>query len=301
MDIRRLIPYLAGLIVLAFALGSLPRGASGSSLLFQSTWLLYLIYAGPIATIAVFGALIVLIGLNWRDLGAGLGFGVARRRGAPKRRSRYATLVALVFWAIAIGVLVVTPGSILNPSHTNTTIVTDIKGDSTAPPNPLTGGVAPAISSLLRTGWFGYAMLGLLIVGGLVLFQTVRVAIKETSDMRNEGIEAKQAAGLVAINEAIKIVNSRATDPRSRIISCYQRMLTTVSTLGVTVHSDQTARELETAIRTSFGLKGSATSDLTQIFEEARYSLHEIDETDAADAREYLESIADELRVQLND
>src|SRR5439155_808898 len=74
---------------------------------------------------------------------------------------------------------------------------------------------------------------------------------------------------------------------------------TTVSRLGAPVSSDLTARELDRAVRSTFALKGPATTNLTQLFEEARYSLHEIDDDDADKAHEYLESVAEELKIQL--
>ncbi len=52
-------------------------------------------------------------------------------------------------------------------------------------------------------------------------------------------------------------------------------------------------------MRSTLTLKGPATSDLTKLFEEARYSLHEIKDSDAEKAHEYLESVKEELKVQL--
>jgi hypothetical protein len=52
-------------------------------------------------------------------------------------------------------------------------------------------------------------------------------------------------------------------------------------------------------VRSTFALRGPATTDLTQLFEEARYSLHEIKDGDADKAHDYLELVAEELRMQL--
>jgi len=60
-----------------------------------------------------------------------------------------------------------------------------------------------------------------------------------------------------------------------------------------------TARELDRAVRSTFALKGPATTDLTQLFEEARYSLHEIGDSDVDKAHEYLDNVAEELKIQL--
>ena len=246
-------------------------------------------------------ALIIIIGLNYRDLGAAIGYGMARRRKMGKRRSRYSTFVAMFFWALAIGVLIQTKGSIFNPIHAaNSTIVENIVGDNTTPPNLFqAGAILPALSSLVQNVWFSLAFLGLLVVGGVILVESFRVSLKETSDLTLQELQAKQEQGLQAVREAIKLVNDPASDPRSRIIACYQYLVATVSRLGAPVSSDLTARELDRAVRSTFALRGPATSELTQLFEEARYSLHEISNLDADKARKYLESVSEELKTQL--
>lgn len=292
---------MLGLIVLAFALGSLPRGSAGGSLLFQATWLLYLIYLGPIVILALTVALVVLIGMNWRDLGSGLGFGIAKSRKTGKRRSRSSFIVSLLMWGLAVGVLVVTKGSILNPNLLKNQTIQQIQKDNQPPASTVqAGGLLPTFSSLVQSNWFSIALLGLLIVGGLVLVQSIRVSLKEMGDVKMQDMELKQVEGLHAVNDAMKLIDDTSTDPRSRIINCYHLMMTTVSRLGAPVSSDKTARELERAIRSTFSLTGPATSELTQLFEEARYSLHDIADADASRAHQYLDSIAGELRTQLD-
>jgi len=292
----RILPYLVGLIVLAFALGSLTHGTPGGSLLFRAYWLLYLVYLGPVVILGILVTLIILIGLNYRDLAAGIGFGMAQRRKMRKRGSRYSTFVAMFFWALAIGVLIETKG----PTQATNSTLTKILGENATAPSPLqTGGFVPALSNLVQNSWFSLAFLGLLVVGGVVVIQSVRVALKETHDVTIQELQGNQEEGLQAVQEAIKIVEDPTSDPRDRIIACYKRLITTVSRLGAPVSSDLTARELDRAVRSTFALKGPATTDLTQLFEEARYSLHEIDDDDADKAHEYLESVAEELKIQL--
>ena len=298
MDPRRMLPYIGGLLILAFALASLSRSQLGSSILFRSYWLLYLIYLGPVVILGIVVVLIVLIGLNWRELGAAIGFGLAQKRAMRKRRSRYSFWISLLFWAIAIGVLIERPGSIFNPTQTNTTAIANIVGESETPSNPFLGGrFLPTVSSLVQNSWFSISFLGLLIVASLVLIQSVRVAMKEIGEMNSQELEVRRKEGLDVVNLAIMLVDDRSADPRTRIITCYQHMIAAVTRLGVPVSSDQTARELERTISSTFMLKGSATAKLTQLFEEARYSLHDITDEDAANAREYLESIAGELSL----
>lgn len=301
MKVPRILPYILGLIVLTFALGSLTRGTPGGSLLFQAYWLLYLIYLGPIVILAAMVAVIILIGLNYRDIGAAIGFGMVQRRKVRKRGSRYTIFIQGFFWAIAFGVLFLTKNSIFNPTNlTNATAPKIITGASGTPPNPLqTSSFLPAISSLVQNQWFSIAFLGLLVVGGVVIVQSIRVAIKETRDMTILELQGNQEQGLQAVHEAIKLIDDPTSDPRSRIIACYQHLITTVSGLGAPVSSDLTARELDRAVRSTFALRGRATTELTQLFEEARYSLHDILQSDADKAHHCLESVAEELKAQL--
>lgn len=301
MKVPRILAYVVGLIVLAFALGSLTRGTPGGNLLFRSYWLLYLLYLGPVAIIGLMVVLIIVIGLNYRQLGGALGYGVAKRRQARKGRSRYSTFVSMFFWALAIGVLIETKGSIFNPrAGDNSTIARNIVGGTSTPSNPLQiGGFLPALTNLVQTPWFSLAFLGLLIVGGVVLIETYRVSLKETHDLRIQDLKSNQEQGLRAVQESIKLVQDNNKDPRDRIINCYQHLVTTVSSLGACVSSDLTARELERAVRSTFALKGQSITELTQLFEEARYSLHVISDNDAIEAHRCLESVAKELEIQL--
>jgi len=246
-------------------------------------------------------ALIILIGLNYRDIGAAIGYGMAQRRVRKKRGSRYSKFVSMFFWALAIGVLIETKGSIFNPNQaTNSTIAKSIVGEDTSPPNLFqAGSILPALSSLVRNEWFSLAFLGLLVVGGVILVESFRVSLKETHDLTIQELQANQEQGLQAVHEAIRLVEDPNSDPRSRIIACYQHLVATVSRLGVPISSDLTARELDNAVRSTFALKGPATTDLTELFEEARYSLHDITDSDADKAHRCLESVAEELKTQL--
>lgn len=301
MKVPRILPYLVGLVVLAFALGSLPRGASGGSLLFRAYWLLYLVYLGPVVILAAMVAVMIMIGLNYRDIGAAIGFRMTQQRRMRKRRSRNTIFIQLFFWALAIGVLIEYKGSIFNPAKgVDSTVVSNIVApDDTAPGLFQIGGIMPVLSGLVQNTWFSLAFLGLLIVGGVILVEGYRVSLKETHDLRIQDLQSNREQGLLAVQEAIKLVHDAASEPRDRIIACYRYLMVTVSRLGAPVTSDQTARELEAAVRSTFALKGASITDLTQLFEEARYSLHEITESDVDKARGDLESVAEELETRL--
>jgi hypothetical protein len=300
LDARRLLPYIVGLLILAFALGSLPRSQPGGSLLFRSYWLLYLIYLVPIAVLGITIALAVVVALNWRDISAAIGFQRARNRKQRKRGSRWSSLISVAFWVLAIGVLLFKKGSIFNPNLSNNSTITQIiGGNSTVQDSLQLGGVIPVFSSLIDSSWFTLAFMGLVVIGGLVLVESYRVSIKETREINAQLLRTIRVQSLRAVNEAMRLVGDRSRDPRTRIIACFQCLMETASRLGTPLSPDLTARELESAIRSRFELEGTASNDLTQLFEEARYSLHEIEDDDAETAHGYLEDIARELNVEL--
>ncbi len=241
-------------------------------------------------------ALIVLIALNWRELSRGIGHGMARRRRRKSRRSTISLLVYISFWVLAIVVLAMRPGGLFGSRNTSTTIQREIVGESASIPGPIGLGNSSILllSNFVQSGWFSIMFAGLIIVCGFILIQSFRESFKEISTS-NLLLPARQAESLQAVQHAMKLVDDALLDPRSRIIACYEQLVSAAFRLDVPVSSDQTARELEEKIRVMFMLKGDAIHRLTNLFEEARYSLHEITEDDAFRAMEYLQSIYSEL------
>jgi len=260
-----------------------------------------LIYLGPVAVLGIMIALVVIVALNWRDFSSAVGFQMARQRKLRKRGSRWSILISGVFWALAIGVLMFKKGSVFNSTISSNSTVSQIIGADAAGPTALQfSGILPALSNLIDNRWFSIAFLSLVVVGSVVLVQSIRVFFKETRDMNVQVVEGNRAEGLLAVQEAIRVVEDQSMDPRSRIIACYHNLMKTASRLGAPLSAHLTARELEGAIRFTFELEGTATSDLTRLFEEARYSLHEMSDDDAEKAHEYLDDIALELNVELS-
>ena len=123
------------------------------------------------------------------------------------------------------------------------------------------------------------------------------MSLREWRQGAEDEIRNAKRQGFAAVQEAIKIVSAMdSTDPRIRIVLCFERLVMTASRLGAVMSPDQTAREIEMSIRRTFLLEGPATSELTALFEEARYSLHPVSEEDAKEAREYLTQIGEEMK-----
>ncbi len=302
---NRLLPFLAALVLLAFALGSLPRSQPGGpSLLLNSNWLIYFVYIIPLIALGLMVALIFFLAYNWRFLSDAIGFGMRGKRKQQKKRSKRTIefIISLVVWLIAIQVLFQTCGGLFctsseaaNSSHVQQLVA----GSGPGPRLPSIEAISQ-LDNIIQANWFYTAFLGLIAVSSVIIIRAIKVSWEEMKEPITE-IPTPQAEGMTAVEDAIHILESQATsDPRTRIINCYQRMIQAAQHLGAPITSDQTARELETAMRKMLILRGSAITGLTDLFEEARYSLHPITEQDGEEAHEHLLAIAEEMKLPVS-
>ncbi len=91
-------------------------------------------------------------------------------------------------------------------------------------------------------------------------------------EIEEAGEEAHKAAKEVA--HEVEIAGS---DPRAEVLKCYRRMCELLREAGVIAQKHQTAREFEEAVKRSVErAPEESIHKLTELFEEARYSHHEI-------------------------
>jgi hypothetical protein len=302
---KQILPLLAALVLLSFALGSLPRSQpGGSSLLLGSYWLLYVLDFLPAMALGLILIMLVYMIYNARALSDALGFGIARRRRLQKKKSRTVSfIIYLATWVLAAVVLIEKCGGIFcQPTQSSATLQQKLQqhvsGSSSGPALPLFD-TAFRLSSFVEPFWFYLVFLGFLGVSAVILVKALFVSLAETKASIVGQLEKAPEEGVAAVQDAIRIMETEnQTDPRTKIIVCYQRMMRAVQQLGTPITSDQTARELERAIRKILVLKGPAVGELTGLFEEARYSLHPITEEDAESAHLCLLSIAEEMNIQ---
>ena len=248
--------------------------------------------------------MIILLAYNWRLLSDALGHGLAGKRKQKKKHSRTIQIIVWMgAWLIAVEVLFQKCGGIFcKPSQdTNLTLQVQkfVTGSASGPVLPYVQAVTQ-LGSIVQTNWFSTAFIGLLAVSSVIIIRAVIVSWDETRGKMSL-IPGPPLEGISAVEDAIHILESQeATDPRTRIINCYQRMVQAAQHLGAPVTSDQTARELEAAIRKMLMIRGPAIKELTELFEEARYSLHPITERDGERAHQRLLSIAEEMKLPVS-
>ena len=152
-----------------------------------------------------------------------------------------------------------------------------------------------ALAQLVDTSFFVYAFFGLVAVSSVIMVRAFKVSLSEKEVGKAEALVRIQE-GQEAVRDAIRMLDEDVMeDPRTKILACYQRMISAARDLGAPVGLDRTARELEKGIREMFLLRGDGIATLTVLFEEARYSLHTVSEEDSRQARECLLEIQGEL------
>src|SRR5438309_197234 len=207
---NRLLPFLLALVLLAFALGSLPRGQPGGSLLFNSFWLIYLVYLVPIIALGLVIAFIIYLTYSWRPLSDAIGFQLARKKPGKKKQSRKIQMVTwAAVWIIAGYVLLQKCGGVFcqsssKPFDVSTQLKNFVNGPGPGPPLPLLSSVAQ-LSNIVQSNWFAVAFLGLLTVSSVIVARGVLVYGKEVrADIQRE-VDVSRAAGITAVQDAIRI------------------------------------------------------------------------------------------------
>jgi Domain of unknown function (DUF4129) len=291
---------VVALVLLAWSVASLARSVPGGGLLVNSYWLLYIVDLLPLVGLGVMVLLIVLLVFFFKDLSAGLGSGIARKRKQRKKYSALRFLVVVFSWAFAVMFLMLRcNGIICNQSNGSIAkgLEQNVLGGSDPSPALISFQATVAgLTSFVRLSWFMPAFLGLIVVCSLVVARSVFIGLRESKREVMQQIMANQERGLEAVQEAINMISDiEVSDPRARIINCYRCLVTAATDLGAPLTPDETARELERKLSRIFLLNGPAMKELTGLFEEARYSLHTITENDSLSAKQFLLEIEDDM------
>ena len=300
MKPRRLFPYLIALALLAWILGSLARsGISGGSLLSNSYWLVYAVELLPLVALGLMVILAIYLAINAGFISDAIGTGMTRKRKQQQKKNQtIRTIIFMATWAVAIMLLWLRCGGLVcNSSAQNTAslVMQIVSGAGPVPKLPTLGPVL-ALASLLDTNFFAFAFLGVVVISSVIMVRAIKVHVDQTRSQRLELVETVQEQGREAAQDAIRVLDEDSySDPRTRIMACYQKMISAAAGLGAHVGLDRTARELEKGIREMFLLKGSGIARLTGLFEEARYSLHPMTGEDSSQARQCLVEISEEL------
>jgi hypothetical protein len=243
------------------------------------TWYLALLVANRNEVIAALAAILL-----------------SQSREKPAKRS-------LLLSIVAYGLLIVVALAFLS-SGIPQRIISQLQGsilslqnaNQTAPPPTQVAPFSTLIPTQVMRYYGSLVFFAIFAVSLFTLIRGVQLAFQNrgvSTDEFKAEYDLKQDAAN-AVQEAISsLKNTKAY--REPILQCYKKMCQVLSTAGLVTDQTETAREFAQKISEKLRIGSNAVSGLTFLFEEARYSNHDITEQKRIMAVEYLESLQDAL------
>jgi hypothetical protein len=147
------------------------------------------------------------------------------------------------------------------------------------PPNQQSGSDADPGDRLRQESSerLGWALTALLTVAMLGVGAGVVWVLREKPEADEEGPQTPPE--LVAGVELSIADLEDVAEPRAAILACYRRLQTAADEAGVARRPSDTPFELLARLLHSLGASGVAAQNLTELFERARFSDHEIDDS----------------------
>jgi len=165
--------------------------------------------------------------------------------------------------------------------------------DSILSPSPGGGsGGMEAVANSQRTNLILMSVIGIVMITAVVAY-VISLVIAARKYAQDDGDHRKEHARR-AVDDAISSI-VRGDDPRSVVIRCYNDMCRIVLGKGVKGFRPLTPSEFKVKIKEELGVIGSSVDQLTSLFEEARYSHHQIGEGHRERALEALRAFGREL------
>jgi hypothetical protein len=140
-------------------------------------------------------------------------------------------------------------------------------------------GVVVTIALVLLLGW-----ILLLSVSVLRRDRRVRVALDPETEALLEGVDA-------GIDDL-----SRIADARAAVIACYGRMEAALAAAGIPRRPSEAPLEFLARVLLERDIVGPSATTLTSLFERARFSTHDVDESMRADALGALRDVREQIR-----
>jgi len=132
-----------------------------------------------------------------------------------------------------------------------------------------------------------------IIAAAIIILAWLAVKREKAGEELGEIVVSRDAAAAI-ITGTIKEIEEGA-GLRAAVLRCYSSMVKLFDEKGVKLKPHMTPREFEGAVRTGLKLQEESLAALTRLFEEARYSTHDITEDDRGRALSSLSSIKEAL------
>lgn len=241
--------------------------------------------------------LLILV-VRREEIIAGLAAIFSMRRKPQAGRMNFWLSVVTYSIILAVGILAVwsgIPQRLLSQIQQQFAQISATASSLPTPPpqtSPITGLLPTAIfinyGLLVSTGIFVVSLI--LVLSGLRLaFKTKQVS----PDEDELELQVQRDASVVVQRTITDLMAERAY--HETILQCYKNMCKILAKVGVVVSPTETAREFALTVSGKLGIGKEAVAGLTFLFEEARYSDHQISDANRINAVNYLKWLQDAL------
>ncbi|MFW6197178.1 MAG: DUF4129 domain-containing protein, partial [Thermoplasmatota archaeon] len=118
-------------------------------------------------------------------------------------------------------------------------------------------------------------------------------------DMEDENFDHQKKENISSEFKSIRNELREIKGVRKAIINAYKNMMNIFKKKGIKFEESMTSREFMNYAMKNFDVSDEIISEITNLFEEARYSSHELDELYRDQAVKDLEKLEEELRTEL--
>lgn len=273
MSVRNVIFLSILLIVVLILTGSVVGGVPASPLLGG---------LAPILILALMTWYLIILIVNRAELIAGLAAIIKLRRRAEFVRTNFWLTIAVYAGLFGLGIVALwtgLPQRILSRLQEMATLA--ISGTLTQNTNKLSPSQSNPIAGLFpATPFIYYGILlsaAICVVSFTLILGGLRLAIK-TRELASDHSEEKMKVNAAEVLRQTITRLKSAKEYHETILQCYKRMCEILSKAGLEAAPEETAREFAESISAKFHIGEEAVTGLTFLFEEARYSNHEITE-----------------------
>lgn len=251
----------------------------------------------PLLILTLMTWYLVLLIVNRNEIIAGLAEIFKMRRKREFARISFWPAIAAYAGLIILGIVILWMGIPYRILGQIQGLIVGSGGTSNLPHiNQLAGGLQATAFI-----YFGVVVLGAIsVMSFILLIGGMRLALSTKESRPSDShLEMEQNAAEVVQQTITALKGGKENEYHEIILECYKKMCKIIGRAGIEVGPADTAREFAEAISTKFKVGQEAVSGLTFLFEEARYSNHEILEDKRITALNYLTSLQQALSANV--
>lgn len=284
MSGRKVVALSTLMAIILILTGSIVRGAAKPPLLGG---------LAPLLILTLMTWYLIILISNRKEIIAGVAAILKLHRKAEFARPGFLSTIVIYAVLFSLGIIILWTGVPQRILSRVQGIITTLGAGNLSSPPPLSplAGVLPS-ATVIYLGVL--VMAAIFVTSFILLISGLRIALN-TKEMRaNDTSEEIEEEAAQVVQQTITALKGEK-EYHEIILQCYMKMCTILARAGMELGPTETAREFAESISSKLQVGERAISGLTFLFEEARYSDHEISPEKRTMALHYLTSLQQAL------